>query len=53
MILLKMRTGKMKKRRKQASQELKSLRRIIGLPDNGSLYSDEEAEEMLDLQLNL
>ncbi len=53
MILLKMRTGKMKKRRKHASQELKSLRRIIGLPDKISLYGDEPSEEMLELELNL
>lgn len=53
MMLLKMRTEKMKKRRKQASRELRSLRRIIGLPDKVSLYSDDEAEEMPELKLNL
>lgn len=53
MILLKTRTGAMKKRRKRASQELKSLRRIMGLPDKAPSYGDEEAEETLELRLNL
>ena len=43
----------MKKRRKHSSQELKSLRRIIGLPGKIYPHSDEEAEEMLELELNL
>ena len=53
MSLLRIRTKRMKKRRKQASQELKALRRIIGLPDKIFLQGDDEAEEALELELNL
>ncbi|MCA9810182.1 MAG: hypothetical protein KC473_07570, partial [Candidatus Dadabacteria bacterium] len=53
MSLLRMRTKRMKKRRKQAAQELRALRRIIGLPDKIFVQSDEDAEEALELELNL
>jgi hypothetical protein len=53
MVLLKARTGKMKKRRKHSAHELKSLRRIIGLPGKIYPHNEEEAEEMLELELNL
>jgi hypothetical protein len=53
MSLLRIRTRKMKKRRKHASQELKALRRIIGLPDKVFLHGDDDAEEALELELNL
>ena len=53
MSLLRIRTRKMKKRRKQASQELKSLRRIIGLPDKIFLLSDDDAEEAKEMELEL
>lgn len=53
MTLLRIRTKSMKKRRKHASQELKALRRIIGLPDKIFLHSEDDAEEALELELNL
>lgn len=53
MVLLRMRTRRMKKRRKHAAQELKSLRRIIGIPDKVFAQDDEDAEEALELELNL
>ena len=53
MILLRMRTRRMKKRRKHAAQELRSLRRIIGLPDKAFPQDDEDADEVLELELNL
>lgn len=53
MSLLRIRTRKMKKRRKHAAQELKALRRIIGLPDEIFVHSDEDVEEALELELNL
>ena len=53
MILLRMRTRRMKKRRKHAAQELRSLRRIIGLPDKVFPQDDEDSDEALELELNL
>ena len=53
MSLLRLRTKRMKKRRKHAAQELRALRRIIGLPDKIFVQSDEDAEEALELELNL
>ena len=53
MILLRMRTRRMKKRRKHAAQELRSLRRIIGLPDKVFPQYEEEPDETLELELNL
>ena len=53
MILLRMRTRRMKKRKKHAAQELKSLRRIIGLPDMVLPQGDEDADEAQELELNL
>jgi hypothetical protein len=53
MALLRTRTKRMKKRRKNAAQELKSLRRIIGIPDKVFPQEDEDAEEALELELNL
>ena len=53
MILLRMRTRRMKKRRKHASQELRSLRRIIGLPDKVFPQYEDESDETLELELNL
>jgi len=53
MSLLRIRTKRMKKRRKHAAQELRALRRIIGLPDKIFIQSDEDAEEALELELNL
>ena len=53
MILLRMRTRRMKKRRKHAAQELRSLRRIIGLPDTTFPQGDEDSDEALELELNL
>jgi hypothetical protein len=53
MILLRMRTRSIKKRRKHAAQELKSLRRIIGLPDKMFPQGDEDADEAQELELNL
>ncbi len=53
MVLLKARIVEMKKRKKHSSQELKSLRRIIGLPGKIYPHSDEDTEEMLELELNL
>lgn len=53
LMLLKARTGAIKKRRKQSAQELKSLRRIIGLPGKKSPYSEEDTEEIPELELNL
>jgi hypothetical protein len=43
----------MKKRRKHAAQELRSLRRIIGLPDKAFPQDDEDSDEALELELNL
>jgi len=53
MILLRMRTRRMKKRRKHSAQELKSLRRITGIPDKAFPQDDDETEEALELELNL
>jgi len=53
MMLLRMRTRHMKKRKKQAAHELKSLRRIIGLPDKIFPQGGEDAEETQELELNL
>jgi hypothetical protein len=53
MILLRLRTRLMKKRRKHAARELKSLRRIIGIPDKIFPQDGEGAEEALELELNL
>lgn len=53
LMLLKARTRAMKKRRKQSAQELKSLRRIIGLPSKKAPYNEEDTEEILELELNL
>ena len=53
MTLLRIRTKGMKKRRKHASQELRALRRIIGLPDKIFLHSEDDVEEALELELNL
>ncbi len=53
LMLLKARTGVIKKRRKQSAQELKSLRRIIGLPVKKSPYNEEGTEEIPELELNL
>jgi hypothetical protein len=53
MILLRMRTKRMKKRRKHAAHELRSLRRIMGLPDKTFPNGEEEADEGLELELNL
>lgn len=53
MILLRMRTRRLKKRKKHAAQELKSLRRIIGLPDKVFPHGDDEADEARELELNL
>jgi hypothetical protein len=53
MILLRMRMKRLKKRKKHAAQELKSLRRIIGLPDKVFPHGDDEADEAQELELNL
>jgi hypothetical protein len=53
MILLRVRTRRLKKRKKHAAQELKSLRRIIGLPDKIFPQGDDEADEAQELELNL
>jgi hypothetical protein len=53
MILLRMRTRRMKKRKKHAAQELRSLRRIMGLPDKIFPHGEEEADEGQELELNL
>ena len=53
MRMLKIRTKLMKRRRKHSIQELRSLRRIIGLPDRVSPYGEEGIEEALELELNL
>jgi len=53
MILLRIRTRRLKKRKKHAAQELKSLRRIIGLPDKIFPQGDDEADEAQELELNL
>lgn len=52
-VLLRLRTKKMKKRRKQAAKELKSLRRIIGLPDKALLCGDEDMDEGQEQELEL
>jgi hypothetical protein len=53
MILLRMRTRRMKKRKKHAAHELRSLRRIMGLPDKIFPHGEEEADEGQELELNL
>jgi hypothetical protein len=53
MILLRVRTRRLKKRKKHAAQELKSLRRIIGLPDKIFPQGEDEADEAQELELNL
>ncbi|MEW6146275.1 MAG: hypothetical protein AB1598_14775 [Thermodesulfobacteriota bacterium] len=53
MILLRMRTRRMKKRKKHAAQEIKSLRRIMGLPDKIFPHGEDEADEGQELELNL
>jgi hypothetical protein len=53
MILLRMRTRRMKKRKKHAAQELRSLRRIMGLPDKIFPHGEDEADEGQELELNL
>ncbi len=52
-ILLRIRTQRLKKRKKHAAQELKSLRRIIGLPSKMPPQGDDEADEVRELELNL
>jgi hypothetical protein len=51
--MLKIRTKLMKRRRKYSIRELRSLRRIIGLPDRMLAYGEEEREEARELELNL
>lgn len=51
MRMLKIRTRLMKRRRKHSIRELRSLRRIIGLPDRMLAYSEED--EARELELNL
>jgi len=53
MRMLKIRTKLIKKRRKHSIQELRSLRRIIGLPDRLSPYGEEDMEEALELEFNV
>lgn len=53
MRMLKIRTKLIKKRRKHSIQELRSLRRIIGLPDRLSPYGEEDIEEALEFEFNL
>ena len=54
MRMLKIRTKLIKKRRKHSIQELRSLRRIIGLPDRLSPYGEEDiTEEALELEFNV
>lgn len=53
MRMLKIRTKLIKKRRKHSIQELRSLRRIIGLPDRLSPYGEEVMEEVLELEFNM
>lgn len=53
MRMLKIRTKLMKRRRKHSIRELRSLRRIIGLPDRMLAYGEEEKEEARELELNL
>lgn len=53
MRMLKIRTKLMKRRRKHSIRELRSLRRIIGLPDRMLAYGEEEREEARELELNL
>ena len=53
LMLLKARTRAIKKRRKQSAQELKSLRRIMGLAGKKSPYNEEDTEEIPELELNL
>ena len=53
MRMLKIRTKLIKKRRKHSIQELRSLRRIIGLPDRVLPYGEEDIEEALELEFNV
>lgn len=53
MRMLKIRTKLIKKRRKHSIRELRSLRRIIGLPDRLSPYGEEDVEEALELEFSV
>ena len=53
MRMLKIRTKLIKKRRKHSIQELRSLRRIIGLPDRLSPYGEDDIEEALEFEFNI
>lgn len=53
MRMLKIRTKLIKKRRKNSMQELRSLRRIIGLPDRLLPYGEEDMEEALELEFKV
>jgi len=52
MRMLKIRTKLIKKRRKHSIQELRSMRRIIGLPDLVAAYGEEDIEEALELEFS-
>jgi hypothetical protein len=51
--MLKIRTKLIKKRRKHSIQELRSMRRIVGLPDLLAPYGEEDIEKALELEFNV